>query len=203
MYEYEDIEDYMRKRQPGRKTLSEYYPDSMYQKKNENEFEEPDSFIGAQTILKFCTQIRKHSGNHNVTTDKYKTSQQLYEEIDDEEITYMLRDLNVFGSEKKDLNDVGNKKKYNRKKSPPKRTPRSTKNASIKKSGDDLMPLMLDESFFKLTPRRNDSNTDSNSKENSSYYSENKEYTPANIYKEYTPREVYLLNRKKWSNNFF
>lgn len=166
-----DIEDYMRSLQPGRLTVTEYFLDNIKDKNiiNEHEYEEPDSFIGAKAILEFSTHIRKYSGGKKETCDNYKTSKQVVEEkCDGHEITAMLKDLNVFGSK----NDTPSKK------------PRKTKKPVIKKGGDDLMPLLLDESYFKLTDRNTDSNTDS-SRDGS--YSK----------KEYTPREVYYIKRKK------
>lgn len=168
MYHYEDIEDHMRSLQPGRLTFDEYFNDDIIKSNNNTiDCEEPDSFIGAKAILEFSSHVRKYSGGKNGTCDTYKTSKQILEErCDGEEITEMLKDLNVFG-----------RKKYTPKK------PMKQKMPLIKKGEADRMPLLLDESFFKLKDRKTDSNT----------ISRDGSYSK----KEYTPREIYELKRKK------
>lgn len=179
---YNEIERYMCSLQAGRLTFDEYFPDDMMEKEIKD-YEEPVDFIAGKAILEFSTHVRKYSGIKRTTCDNYKSSRKIIaEKCDDEEIAEMLQDLNVFGEKK----DTPEKIRITRKrfKKREERKPEKKVEKKVEKRSDDLMPLLLDESFFKLENRKSVSNTD-----NSSY--------DINTKKEYTPREIYNMNRRK------
>lgn len=146
-----EIEEFMAKRQPGLRTFDEYYPENDSQ--FEEIYQEPDSFVGTKAILEFSTFVRKYADYDEQLTSK----QILRENVDDQEITELLKEINLYG-------EKGNKKDKSKK-----RVRRKNKESSLDES------ILLDESFFKLK-ERNRNERDSNSDET------RKEYTPREVY---------------------